>query len=79
MQEFLVSGGGTVYSWTAVWRAARPGWANDLHCTVAAVELDEQAGLLMVGDLPNSSPRHIRAGRPAEVTFVDVSEDITLP
>ncbi len=75
-----VSGKGTVYTWTVIWRAVHPGWEEDeLPYTVVVVELDEQPGLLIPGNLLECDPKDIECGMPVEVTFVDVTGEVTLP
>lgn len=74
-----MSGRGKVYTWTVIRKAADPAWKDDLPYTVVVVELDEQEGLLMPGNLLHCDPEDIQAGMPVEVVFVDVSDEITLP
>jgi len=74
-----VSGKGTVYTWSVIWQAVDPAWEDDLPYVVVVVELDEQPGLLVPGNLLGCDPKDIEAGMPVEVTFVDVTDEVTLP
>jgi uncharacterized OB-fold protein len=69
------SGRGTVYSYTVVHRAPRPAFA--VPYVVAIVELEE--GWHMLTNLVDVAPADVRVGMPVEVTFLQMSEAITLP
>ncbi|WP_425825341.1 Zn-ribbon domain-containing OB-fold protein [Streptomyces fractus] len=74
-----VSGRGTVRSWTVVRQSALPGLADEVPFVLVDVELDEQAGLRMIGRLldgPNSPPR---MGDRVRVTFEDVEPGVSVP
>lgn len=71
-----VRGRGKIYSVTVTHHSAHPGF-KDLPFAVVIVEMEE--GLRVVGDLVNARPDEIRIGMPVEVTFDDVTEDVTLP
>ena len=74
-----VSGKGTIYSWTKVWHAADETWKQEIPYILAVMELAEQPGLLIPGNLLEYDEKDIRIGMPVEVTFVDVTEEISLP
>jgi uncharacterized OB-fold protein len=42
---------------------------RDQACIVVDVELDEQAGLLMISNLIEIDPAHVTIGLPVEVDF----------
>ena len=69
------SGRGTVYSLTTVWRPQRPEF--DVPYIVAIVELEE--GWHMLTNLVDCPPEAARIGLPVEVTFLEMSDEITLP
>jgi uncharacterized OB-fold protein len=46
---------------------------------VAVVELDEQPGLLTVGNVLHCDPADIVVGMPVEVTFEALDDAVTLP
>ena len=74
-----VSGKGRVYTWTVVCYATDPEWAADVPYVVAVVELNEQSVLLMMGRLVDIDPEDVIVEMPVEVTFNDVTDEITLP
>jgi uncharacterized OB-fold protein len=61
-----------------VWAPPDPAWAEDVPYIPVVVELDEQGGVLMPGRLLECDPKDVKVGMPVEVTFVDVTEEITL-
>ena len=69
------TGSGTVYSLTTVYRPQRPEF--EVPYTVAIVELDE--GFHMLPNLVDCEIEDRRIGRPVEVTFRRMSDEITLP
>ncbi len=74
-----VSGRGTVYTWGVVRRAPNPTWKDAVPYAIVVVELAEQAGLLMPGNLVDCAFEDIKAGMQVEVKFVDINDEITLP
>ena len=74
-----VSGKGKVYTWSVVTRAFDPAWKDDVPYVAAVVELDEQPGLLMTGNIIGCDPKSVKIGMPVEVSFIDVTDEITLP
>ncbi len=74
-----ISGKGKVYTWTVVWHPVDPVWADDVPYILAVMELDEQPGLYIPGNLLECDPKDVVIGMPVEVTFVDVTDEITLP
>ena len=71
------SGHGTVHSWTVSHQAFHPAFADSLPLVLAIVDLDE--GVRMNCRLDGVAPDEIEVGLSVEVTFEDVSEDLTLP
>ena len=74
--EWVASSGcGTVYSYTVVHRPQRPEF--EVPYAVAIVELDE--GWHMLTNLVDCDFDAIEVGMPVEVSFREMSEEITLP
>ena len=73
-----VSGHGSVYSFTIVRQAFDVSFANDVPYVIALVELDEQAGLVVLANLIDVPLDEIEIGARVEVTFEDRG-DHTLP
>lgn len=73
------SGRGTVYSYAIVHRPPTPAFRDAVPYIVALVDLEEGGRMMtnLVGVEP--SPEHITVGMPVQVTFVDVTEEVTLP
>ncbi len=72
-----VSGKGTVYSFSVVHRPLGKPFADDVPYTVAIVELAE--GPRMMSNLKDVDPQKVRVGMPVQVSFEEVTEEITLP
>jgi uncharacterized OB-fold protein len=69
------SGQGMLYSYTTVYRPQRVEF--DAPYVVAIVELEE--GWHMLSNLIGADLDSIKVGMPVEVSFVKMTEDITLP
>jgi len=74
-----VSGRGTIYTYTVSHRAGAPGFEDEIPYVIVLVELEEQPGLRVVGNLRQCTPGDVRVGMPVEVTFEDVTDDVSLP
>jgi hypothetical protein len=74
-----VSGRATLYSWTLIHDPPAPGFAKLLPLVVGLVELEEQAGLLMIANIVETTGEALRVGLPLTVEFEDVSDEISLP
>ena len=72
-----VDGRGTVYTYSIMHDTLVRGL--DPPYVLAQVELDAQPGLRMVCNILECDPRDVRIGMPVEITFQDVTEDVTLP
>jgi uncharacterized OB-fold protein len=72
-----VSGRGRVFSRAIVHQAAHPGFAADVPYAVVVVELDE--GVRMLSNVIGCPPGDVAIGMPVEVTFDDVTPEVTLP
>ena len=71
----VVSGSGTIYSFTIARRPASPAFETDVPYAVALVDLDEGPRLMsnVLGDLDD-----IEIGRRVEIVYDDVTPDLTL-
>jgi uncharacterized OB-fold protein len=74
-----VSGNGTIYSRVLVHPPVLPAFADRVPYAVVLVELDEDPSLRLVGNVLDCPPEEVRIGRPVQVVFQDVSEEIALP
>ena len=73
---FDASGRGTIYSYTVVHRAP-PGFTDSVPYVVALIDLAE--GVRLMSNIVDCSPSDVRIGAPVEVTYDDVTPEITLP
>ena len=73
------SGRGTVYTYAIVQRAPTPAFSEDVPFVNALIELEEGPRMLasLVGI--EADPARVRVGMPVEVTFEDITEEISLP
>ena len=71
-----VSGRGVIHSFT-VTHFPLPGFEPPF--AVVLVELEEQPGLRLAANLVDVAPEDIEIGVPVEVTFEEISDDVTLP
>lgn len=72
-----VSGKGKVFSFVIFHRAYHPGFKGELPYVVGCIELDE--GPRMLSNVIGCKPEDVRCDMPVEVSFEDISEDISLP
>lgn len=71
------SGRGTVFTWTTIARALLPAFQPDAPYAPVVVEMEEGVRLLSsVVDCPSDQ---LRIGMPVEVTFDEVTPEVTLP
>jgi uncharacterized OB-fold protein len=71
-----VSGKGTVYSYTIAEAPTHPTFAEDVPYVIAIVELAE--GPRIATNITGCTPDAVQVGMPVEVTFDDVTPEITL-
>ena len=74
-----VSGRGTVYSWSVMHYGGNPGFEDKLPFVVLVVELEEQPGLITIGNLIDAEPSDLAIGIPMEVCFERLNDEVTLP
>jgi hypothetical protein len=75
----VVSGKGTVYSFTTTQRAFHPFFADRLPYVVAVVELAEQKELRLVTNLVGLNGRSPEFGMPVEVGFEELAPGYVIP
>jgi len=74
-----LSGRGHVYSWSVMNSPGNPGFEDLIPYAVLVVELEEQRGLFTIGNIVDCPLEEIEMGMPLEVTFEQLTEEITLP
>lgn len=74
-----VSGNGTVYSWSVMHSGGNPGFEDRIPYTVLVVELDEQPGLITIGNLVGAGPSDLAVGKAVTVCFEEIDTEVTLP
>lgn len=74
-----VTGRGRIYSWSVMRSPGNPGFEDRLPFAVVVVELDEQSGLLTVGNIEDCRLEEIEIGMPVEVSWERLDDEITLP
>jgi uncharacterized OB-fold protein len=74
-----VSGRGVIYSFTVGTQAFHPWFVDRLPYVMAVVELEEQAHLKILTNIVGCAPDDVEVGMAVEVTFQELSDDITLP
>jgi uncharacterized OB-fold protein len=72
-----VSGRGTVFSYIVYHQGWLPGFKDEVPYNVAIIELDE--GVRFINNVVGAPNETIEVGMPVEVTFEDVSPDVTIP
>lgn len=72
-----VSGKGKVYSYTVPRVPISPAYQDSVPYVVALVELDE--GPRIMANIIDCQPEEVEIGAEVEVTFQDVTDEITLP
>lgn len=72
-----VSGNGKVFSFVIFHRPYHPGFKDELPYVVGCIELDE--GPRLLSNVIGCKPEDVRCDMPVEVTFEDISEEISLP
>jgi len=72
----LVSGLGSIYTYTIVHRAPTPAYQRDAPYVIVHVTLS--GGPRMIGNLIGCDPYQVQIGMPVEIVFDDVLADLTL-
>lgn len=71
------AGRGKVYSFTVIHRAPFPAFRDKVPYVLALIELSE--GVRMMTNVIGCEPDKVEIGLPVELTFEDLTEEITLP
>jgi uncharacterized OB-fold protein len=74
-----VSGRGTIFQRCIVASPVVAGFEQRIPYACLAVELDEQPGLVVIGNLVEAPPQEAVIGRRVEVVFEDAGEGFVLP
>jgi uncharacterized protein len=75
----LVSGRGTIYSFTITYDARQPAFQAIQPYPVAIVELEEQAALFLLTNMPGTRMEDVNMGAAVEVEFEELAEGHLLP
>lgn len=75
----LLSGKGSVFSYTVVHHAAVPNLANDVPYVVAVIELLDAPGARLISNLLDVAPEDVRVGMPVEIAWDEVRDEVVLP
>ncbi|SRR6266487_227718 len=71
------SGRGAIYSFTVIHRPPSPAFRDRVPYVLALIDLEE--GVRMMSNVVDCDPRAVGIGMAVEVTFDDITEEITLP
>ena len=71
------SGNGKVWTYTITYLNYTPGFAEDTPYVTALIELEE--GLEMLSGIINIEPEKIEVNMPVKVTWVEATNEITIP
>lgn len=71
------SGKGTLYTFALMHQILHPGFASEIPYNVAEVDLEE--GLRVTSTIVGCSNADLRIGMPLEVTFADLTDEVSLP
>ena len=74
-----VSGRGTLYSFIVIHQPVLSSFHSDAPYNVVQVALEEQADVILTGNVVGCSNDELRVGMGLEVVFDDVTEDTTIP
>lgn len=70
---------GTLYSYIVVYRAFARGFAEDVPYVTALVDIDQAPGARIIANILDADPETLTIGQPLRMTWIDVTEDVTLP
>lgn len=71
------SGKGTLYTFALMHQIIHPGFASEVPYNVAEIDLEE--GLRVTSTIVGCSHADLRIGMPLEVTFADLTDEVSLP
>ena len=78
-EYLVVSGAGTVRTWTVISDAFVPGFEDDTPFVLVDVELDAQPDLRMLGRLTDGVDAPLHLGDRVVVTFEDIAAGVSIP
>lgn len=70
-------GRGSIYSFTIIHRPPSPSFRSRVPYVLALIDLEE--GVRMMSNVVDCDPHSVEIGMAVEVTFEDITEEITLP
>lgn len=70
---------GEVYSFVVLRQALHPAFAGRIPLAVALVSLDDAPYVRFTANILECAPEDVYVGMPVELTFEDVTEDVSLP
>ncbi|MBI3743920.1 MAG: Zn-ribbon domain-containing OB-fold protein [Chloroflexi bacterium] len=79
LAPFEVSGRGKVYTFTKTHYIYHPAFQPKVPYVVALVELDDDPSVRIVSNIVDCPADEVRIGMPVEVTFEDISPEVSLP
>jgi hypothetical protein len=71
------SGKGTLYTFALMHQLYHPGFADEVPYNIVQVDLEE--GLRITSNVVGCSNDDLQIGMPLEVTFDDITDEVTLP
>lgn len=74
-----MSGRGSVHTFAIVTRAPTPAFAEDAPFVTTIVELEEGPRMPSILTGVDPDPNKVKVGMPVQVTFDDITEEISLP
>ncbi len=74
-----VSGKGTIYSFTLIHDTRIQGFEGIVPYPVVHVELAEQSGLILLGNMLKTDPDKLQIGAPVHVIFEEIEEGFLVP
>jgi uncharacterized OB-fold protein len=74
-----VSGAGVIYGYTVMHQPLVSGFEEAVPYNVIAVELDEQPGLLLTGNLIGDASVAPKVGSRVELVYEEIAEGFMLP
>ncbi len=74
-----VSGRGSIQSWTIFRMSFLPGFKGDVPYVIVDVELEEQAGLRILGKLVDGPAAKLAIGARVETVYEDRGEGVAIP
>ena len=72
-----VSGKGSIYTYTILYRAGGDTYQDDVPIAIGLIELEE--GAVLMSNIIDCQPEEIAVGRPVTVDYGAIDDEITLP